>query len=184
MVQSSQPMNPSYGYLWWLNSGATYLVPGLQFPFVGPLCPAAPLDLYAALGKNDQKIHVVPSKGWVIVRQGNSSNLSPVPIVFDQQMWLRLQALDCGATGIGRVEPEPTLLVYPTLAQAGWWVESAIEIKEVRVWSLDGRLVRSDRDLSGHRIFVPAVETSERWFLLEMSLADGRKAIRRVRVGK
>ena len=180
MIQASQPMNPSYGYLWWLNSGATYLVPGLQFPFAGPLCPAAPLDLYAALGKNDQKIHVVPSKGWVIVRQGNSSNISSVPIVFDQQMWLRLLALDCGATGVGRVEAGPVLLVYPTLAQAGWWLESSIELSEVRIWSLDGRLLRSDSDLAGHRVFIPAAEAASQWFVLEISLADGRKVLRRV----
>src|SRR6218665_470725 len=72
-IATSQPMNPSYGYLWWLNGKATFMNPGLQFSFQGPLIPNAPPDLYCALGKNDQKIYVVPSQGLVVIRQGNSA---------------------------------------------------------------------------------------------------------------
>ena len=71
------------------------MLPGLQLMIPGPLCPNAPADMFAALGKNDQKIHVVPSKGWIVVRQGNSANAGPVPVQFDNLMWAYLNALEC-----------------------------------------------------------------------------------------
>jgi CubicO group peptidase (beta-lactamase class C family) len=61
MAQSSQSINPSYGYLWWLNGKEKFMLPSSQLKFNGSLIPNAPADMYSALGKNDQKIHVVPS---------------------------------------------------------------------------------------------------------------------------
>jgi CubicO group peptidase (beta-lactamase class C family) len=97
MTHPSQPLNKSYGYLWWLNGQESFMLPDLQFVFPFKLLSNAPDDLYAALGKNDQKIHVVPSKGWVIVRQGNDAGYvgpggGSVPIQFDNDMWKYLNA--------------------------------------------------------------------------------------------
>lgn len=184
MIQPSQPMNPSYGYLWWLNSGSTYLVPGVQLPFVGPLCPAAPLDLYAALGKNDQKIHVVPSKNWVVVRQGASSNLSLVPIVFDQQMWLRLQELDCGASETKSIEQEARVEIYPTVAGSGWWVESASGLAGLRLLSGEGKVLWSVQRPLGNVFFVEEKNWPTGWYVLEVQLGDGRRVLKRVGILK
>ena len=68
----SQAINPSYGQLWWLNTGAT---DGHQQLFdgvlrAGPYFPDAPPDLFAAIGKDDQIIACIPSLDLVIVRQG------------------------------------------------------------------------------------------------------------------
>ncbi|HRI60579.1 MAG TPA: serine hydrolase domain-containing protein [Saprospiraceae bacterium] len=63
MTQPSQDLNKSYGYLWWLAGQESFMLPGLQFVLQGQAIPNAPDDMYAALGKNDQKIHVVPSTG-------------------------------------------------------------------------------------------------------------------------
>lgn len=98
MVTPSQDLNRSYGYLWWLNGQSSFMLPGLAIPVPGPLVPSAPADMIAALGKNDQKIHVVPSKGWILVRQGLSSSLSPVPTTFDREWWDYLNALTCNTT--------------------------------------------------------------------------------------
>jgi CubicO group peptidase (beta-lactamase class C family) len=70
---TSQPLNPSYGFLWWLNTGASggghqQLFDGV--PRAGPYFPDAPPDTIAALGLNDQIIAVIPSLDLVIVRQG------------------------------------------------------------------------------------------------------------------
>ena len=61
-ISTSQGINQAYGYLWWLNGKTTYHLPQTQLQFNGSLIPNGPNDMYMALGKNDQKIYVVPSK--------------------------------------------------------------------------------------------------------------------------
>lgn len=95
MTTPSQTLNPSYGYLWWLNGQETYLVPGLQFPFTGPLTPNAPDDMVAAMGKNGQLINVVPSLGLVVVRMGENPSQSLVPLIFQNEMWGYLSDIMC-----------------------------------------------------------------------------------------
>ncbi len=100
--QARQPSgtdNLSYGWLWWLNGGASNRVPG---PYLlptnpGPLFSAAPVDLAAALGKDDKKLYVVPSLDLVIVRLGEKAPVSgadsPAAISsFDNAFWTRLMA--------------------------------------------------------------------------------------------
>jgi len=77
--------NPAYGRLWWLN-GSTYTIRPLHRRVDGPLIPAAPADLVAALGALDRKLYVVPSKKLIVVRMGAGAPDKD----FDQQLWLRL----------------------------------------------------------------------------------------------
>lgn len=72
-TNTSQNINQAYGYLWWLNGKSSFHLPQSQFEFNGTLILNAPSDMYAALGKNDQKIYVVPSKKLVIIRMGDSA---------------------------------------------------------------------------------------------------------------
>jgi CubicO group peptidase (beta-lactamase class C family) len=93
-VNTSQNINKSYGYLWWLNGKDSYHLPGSQVEFQGKLIPNAPNDLYAALGKNDQKIYVVPSKNLVIIRMGNSADAVNFALsTFDNDLWEKINAL-------------------------------------------------------------------------------------------
>ena len=90
-INTSQNINEAYGYLWWLNGKQSYHLPQSQFEFQGNLIPNAPNDLYAALGKNDQKIYVSPSKKLVIVRMGNSSDDTNFALSnFDNELWGKL----------------------------------------------------------------------------------------------
>ncbi|WP_111309064.1 serine hydrolase domain-containing protein [Confluentibacter sediminis] len=87
---TSQNINQAYGYLWWLNGKSSYHLPQSQLQFNGKLIPNAPDDMYAALGKNDQKIYVVPSKKLVIIRMGEVANpLNPTFALsgFDDELW-------------------------------------------------------------------------------------------------
>jgi len=86
-IAPSQPFNPSYGYLWWLNGQSTYLLPRNPHIHPGPLLPNAPTDLYAAMGANDQRLYVIPSRNLVVVRLGNATP------DFDRQVWTHLNAL-------------------------------------------------------------------------------------------
>lgn len=101
MVSTSQDINPSYGYLWWLNGKTSYRLPGLQVSFPGPLFPAAPDDMISALGKNGQYINVVPSQGLVMVRMGNAPGTgSEVPVTFNNDIWLKMNELACETSGV------------------------------------------------------------------------------------
>jgi CubicO group peptidase (beta-lactamase class C family) len=89
-ISSSQTINPSYGYLWWLNGYPTYMVPGGQTVYTGPLVPNAPADMYSAMGASDQRIYVVPSKKMVVIRMGDASDPSNPNFAlsgFDNELW-------------------------------------------------------------------------------------------------
>ena len=93
-VNTSQNLNLSYGYLTWLNGKNSFMVPTLQNVFPGPPIPNAPADMYAALGKNDQKIYVVPSKKLVVIRMGNSAGGFQLSVSdFDNQLWGKLKTI-------------------------------------------------------------------------------------------
>ncbi|MFY8021072.1 MAG: serine hydrolase [Bacteroidia bacterium] len=92
MINSSQNINPSYGYLWWLNGKSKFMAPGLQLVFDGPLFPNAPMDMYSALGKNGQFIFVVPSMNLVVIRIGNAPlDYGDVAITYGDDMWKYLK---------------------------------------------------------------------------------------------
>lgn len=94
MTNTSQPMNPSYGYLWWLNGKSSYRTPSLEIEFTGELIPNAPDDLIAGLGKNDQKLYVIPNKNMVIVRMGDDTGETLLgPSSFDNELWAKINAL-------------------------------------------------------------------------------------------
>ncbi len=93
---TSQNINQAYGYLWWLNGKSSFHLPQSQIQFSGNLIPNAPSDMYCALGKNDQKIYVVPSKKMVIIRMGEVANPENPTFAlsgFDNELWTKINAL-------------------------------------------------------------------------------------------
>jgi CubicO group peptidase (beta-lactamase class C family) len=91
MISSSSEFNKSYGYLWWLNGKDSYMVPNEDGVITGFLTPTAPADMYAAMGKGDKKIYVVPSLDLVVVRHGNDTGEGTFgPSSFDSDLWERL----------------------------------------------------------------------------------------------
>jgi hypothetical protein len=80
--------------MWWLNGKANYRLPQTQFQFNGTLIPNAPNDMYCALGKDDQKIYVVPSKKLVIVRLGEAADGTNFALSnFDNELWQKINAV-------------------------------------------------------------------------------------------
>lgn len=95
-INTSQNINPSYGYLWWLNGKTSFMIPGEQTIYTGYLVPNAPKDMYAAMGANDQRIYVIPSKKMVIVRMGEASDpANPNFAVsgFDNELWEKINTV-------------------------------------------------------------------------------------------
>ena len=92
-LNTSQPLNPSYGYLWWLNGKGSYRFPGGAELVPRSIVPNAPADLVAALGAADQKIYVVPSLDLVVARQGERGGAPSLAVSsFDNEWWGRLMA--------------------------------------------------------------------------------------------
>ena len=93
MTNTSQDINLSYGYLWWLNGKSSYKTPIVQNTFSGILTPNAPDDMYSALGKNGQFLCIVPSQNLIVIRMGNNPDQSLVPINFLNQLWEKINAV-------------------------------------------------------------------------------------------
>jgi len=82
--------------MWWLNGKSTYWVPGGQTLYTGMLVPNAPADMYAAMGANDQRIYVVPSRKMVVIRTGDASNPGDPNFAvsgFDNALWEKIIAV-------------------------------------------------------------------------------------------
>jgi CubicO group peptidase (beta-lactamase class C family) len=89
-INTSQNLNLSYGYLWWLNGKASFMVPQSQTVFSGYATPTAPADLFAAMGRDGQLLNIVPSKGLVVVRMGYTVNSGLVSIALQNGLWEKL----------------------------------------------------------------------------------------------
>jgi CubicO group peptidase (beta-lactamase class C family) len=140
MVSTSQNLNPSYGYLFWLNGKDRMMLPGIEASLPGPLIPQAPSDMYMGLGKNDQKLYVIPSQNMVIIRMGNPPTGSePMQVVYDRQMWELISALPC-ATSVTETNEADTPATWPN---------PVIDVLHHRgtsvvIRTIDGRVVRSE----------------------------------------
>ncbi|MDV6168458.1 serine hydrolase [Flavobacterium sp. DG1-102-2] len=90
----SQQINKSYGYLWWINGQESYHMPQTQVQFPGSLLPDGPKDMFMALGKNDQKIYVIPSRKMVIIRMGEAADEENWALSdFDNALWEKINAV-------------------------------------------------------------------------------------------
>lgn len=87
MINSSQELNPSYGYLWWLNGKISFIPPGLTTSIPSDITPNAPDEMFAAMGRNGQVINIVPSQELVIIRMGDDPDEGLVPFTFQDAMW-------------------------------------------------------------------------------------------------
>ena len=96
MVNTSQNLNKSYGYFWWLNGKPNYMLPTTQLIFPGSYAADAPADMIAGLGKDGQIVSISQSSGLVFVRMGEApSSTSSVPTIFCNQIWQKINELDC-----------------------------------------------------------------------------------------
>ena len=138
MSNTSQNLNNSYGYLWWLNGKASFMIPQLQVVFPGAMLPAAPPDLFAALGKNDQKIYVVPSENLVVVRMGDSAYSSQYAVtVFDNELWTYIDSLSFCPTALNEINTNQHTWIYPNPANNFLQLDS--ETSTYFIYNIQGR---------------------------------------------
>jgi CubicO group peptidase (beta-lactamase class C family) len=93
-TNTSQNLNLAYGYMWWLNGKSSFRLPQTQIQFNGKLIPNAPNDMYCGLGKDDQKLYVIPSKKLVIIRMGDEADSATFGLSdFDNTLWEKINAV-------------------------------------------------------------------------------------------
>lgn len=106
MLNSSQNLNPAYGYLWWLNGKNSFIAPESPQSFPGPLSPDAPMDLYTAAGAQGQYISVSPSLGLVMIRQGESADPDLAATDLLNTIWDYILDLECAGVGLAETQKE------------------------------------------------------------------------------
>ncbi len=140
LTQTSQELNPAYGYLWWLNGQDSYILPGGQFPFSGSLAPNAPAEMVSGIGKNGQFLNLIPSENLVVIRMGGAPNEDLVPITFHNDMWSLLTPLICEVTPANEINNTKAINLYPNPVRDEVTIESGTSMDEVLIYDTQGRL--------------------------------------------
>lgn len=154
MIHPSQSFNLSYGYLWWLNGQPSFMLPFSPTTFGGSAIPNAPADMFAALGKNDQKIYIAPSQNLVVVRMGDAADTSALALSnFDNELWQKINELNCTGIGIEENELNDTK-IFPVPFTTQLTIRAQDPYKSMRVVSIDGRLLFEGE-------FMPVINTSD-----------------------
>jgi len=139
MTSSSQSMNPAYGRLFWLNGKDTLMIPGSYVGLAMNLNEEAPIDMYAALGKNDQKIYIVPSQKLVIVRMGNDPGDGLLgPSSFDTELWRHINRWR--QVPMGLYQTSETQPVFPNPGDS--YLQIAENAESVRLYDMQGHAIQ------------------------------------------
>ena len=144
MTTTSQSLNKSYGYLTWLNGKESFMLPSLQTVFSGLLCPDAPADMFAALGKNGQIINVIPSQNLIMIRMGNMWTTSNVPNDFNNDIWKKLKQVICSMNA-SVINNEKELSIYPNPCTSSIHLGSENELSNFQITNLYGQKIMEGR---------------------------------------
>lgn len=151
MSQTSQQLNKSYGYLWWLNGKGQIIFPGFAASFNRDLVPSAPADMFAALGKNDQKLYIVPSQNLVVVRMGNAADGEfPALSDFDIQVWNWMNKLTCKPALTNRLATDIEL--FPNPANNSITFSGIDGVAQVTIFDMKGREICSTNKINRNTI--------------------------------
>lgn len=174
-LNTSQELNLSYGYLWWLNGKTSAMLPGSQIVFNRPLFLNAPEDMISALGKNGQIINIVPSQNLVMVRMGNFSQNTPVPFFIIDEIWERFNDIQC-TTGIENISKNQTSVkIYPNPGSAQITFTSDIPIQKVDLINLHGEKLNFWSNAEGQHSFSTTLcDPCHGFYLLEITLTNGQ----------
>jgi hypothetical protein len=93
MINTSQNLNKSYGYLFWLNGKESFMLPESQLVIPGSVSPNGPPDMYSGIGKNGQYVSIIPSEKMVLIRMGEDPSSVPVPFLFLDDIWEKLNLI-------------------------------------------------------------------------------------------
>jgi len=174
MINTSQNLNKSYGYLWWLNGKQSFMLPYSQFVFGGSLSPDAPSDMYSGIGKNSQVVSVIPSQQMVIIRMGNSPDTNDVSLIYVNELWEELNKLFCSPTGL-QESGARSLSLYPNPANDAVMIRGAAEDTRISVFNLQGTLMIESR---GTKLQITTLPSG--FYVVRVRLTEGVEQIFRL----
>jgi len=141
MIEPSQNLNQSYGYLWWLNGQPSFMLPGSQLVFSGSLVPEAPEDAFFALGKNAQMLAIMPAQGRVLVRMGNDPGTDLISIEYARNLFQRIENLECTTSANQTQHVNPNIKTYPNPVRDFMNWECPEKIHTMEIWDTQGRRI-------------------------------------------
>ena len=144
MISTSQTINKSYGYLWWLNGKQSFMIPSSQFVFPGALIPNAPADMISAMGKGGQFLNVIPSQNMVWIRMGDEPVNSLVPFLLNDNIWAYVNDLVCNPTAIQPNDFENNFVqLFPNPTNNVFNLKSNFLIVKVEIFNQQGQMVET-----------------------------------------
>lgn len=138
MINTSQELNKSYGYLWWLNGKESFMLPTSQFVFNGSAMSDAPNDMYSALGKNGQILNVIPSQNLVVVRMGDDGSDNFVPTNLNNEIMKRVMSVVKTNTSIEDEKQQSTIIINSTSDNIEIKNIDKISYNELKIYNLLG----------------------------------------------
>lgn len=144
MISTSQTINKSYGYLWWLNGKQNFMVPSSQIVFPGFVAPNAPADMISAMGKGGQFLNVIPSQNMVWIRMGDEPVNSLVPFLLNDNIWEYVNDLVCNPTAIQPNDFENNFVqLFPNPTNDIFNLKSNFLIVKVEIFNQQGQMVET-----------------------------------------
>lgn len=173
MVNTSQMLNNSYGYLWWLNGKSSYMIPSVQLVFNGPFSPNAPADMFVAMGKGGQFLNVVQSQNLVWLRMGDEPNNSLVPFLLNDNIWEYVNNLKCGTTGMKNHNHQNNFVqLFPNPSNDILNLKSEKQISRVNIFNTYGQLVKTDNTAT-EEISISIKDLQNGFYIVHAILKDG-----------
>ena len=141
MLNTSQNLNPAYGYLWWLNGKDSYIPPGTPLSFNGPISPDAPSDVVSAAGGQGQFISISPSTGLMMIRQGSSASTDLAALSVHNAIWERIMNLECTTSTQDELE-QVAFQIFPNPATDFVQIKDLSAVpEEIALYNITGRQV-------------------------------------------
>ena len=100
--------------------------------------------MFAALGKNDQKIYVVPSENMVVIRMGNASGTSVFALSsFDNEIWTKINDLVCTSTN-SIINKSNKLTIFPNPTNGIIYLKTEEKVDYIEVISAIGQIIKQE----------------------------------------
>jgi CubicO group peptidase (beta-lactamase class C family) len=171
MTNSSQNINPSYGYLTWLNGKSALMVPSSQIVFPTSFSPNAPAEMFAALGKNGQIINVIPIQGLVVIRMGDNPDNSLVPFTYCNDIWKLLSPVICNSsTSVKNTLDTEGVTVYPNPSSDNIFIRFDKDIRDGKLVLINqlGQVLKQNH-VNGQSVELPISDLSNGVYWLHIS---------------
>lgn len=176
MTNTSQELNKSYGYLWWLNGKEEFMLPGSQIKFKRTLMPNAPSDMIAGMGKNGQFVDIVPSQNLVLIRMGDSPENVPVPFLMNDSIWVFMNDLEC-TTDVSEAEEIPNINIYPNPSSNNISLTSNNIISNLKIYDSLGKIVLQENPFI-NKMTISLEPLKNGIYFAQITLANGENYTR------